>query len=66
MPTPRERLHDVLDNLADLAAVIAGPRPGQQSADPDDLFTETKAQEFERRLHAVEMHLQHLPPERGA
>ena len=35
-----------------------------EPAGEDDLFSETQAQRFERRLRAVEEHLQQLPPER--
>jgi hypothetical protein len=56
-----QRLHDVLDNLADLAAVIAGPRL-EQPVDPDDPLAETWRQQVERRLHAIEEQLRDLLP----
>ncbi|MCW2903110.1 MAG: hypothetical protein JWO67_5375 [Streptosporangiaceae bacterium] len=43
---------------------FSGKRPFSEPVDEDDLFSETRAEQFERRLAAVEAHLLHLPPER--
>jgi hypothetical protein len=65
----------VTRRLAELAAAAVGGVVGHvgtrwvltrdwSRADEDDVFSETQAQQFERRLAAIEAHLSHLPPER--